>query len=159
MREAGQQRVPSLQGQLLPGPLRKLIGESPSKLEMQFGPSLLRAGFVRMQACIRTLLASSHPNIIVPTMPSRPVGLGPALSLHLRVRPPAVRWRNNGFHLEMPPFIRCSSSSKHLPTSESRKAPNTEQLPHISEETASMANIMGGKGPDFGQGTLAQEVG
>lgn len=91
-------------------------------------------------------------------MPSRPVGLGPVLSLPLRVRPPAVRWRNDGFHREVQAFIRCSSSSKRLPISENRKGPNTEQLPHVSEEAASMAKIMGGKGPDLSQGTLVQEV-
>jgi hypothetical protein len=128
-----------------------VIGKSRSKLPRDAARAIVVARrLCRMKLVVRAFWHQSRPNIITSTMLSRPVGL----SLPIRVRRPAVRWRNECFHRE----VRCSSSSKHLPISENQKGPNTEQLPHISEETASVAKIMGRNGPDLSQGTMVQEV-
>jgi small subunit ribosomal protein S7 len=53
---------------------------------------------------------------------------------------------------------RLYSSSKTLPISDSKKGPNTDQLPHASEEAAAVSKIKGETGPDLDQGTPVQEV-
>jgi hypothetical protein len=156
MREAGQLRAPLSARAAAARATANSHWQTRAKLESQAGLSLLRAGS-SARSCARTFGIKSL-YIVDLTMPSRPVGLGPALSLPLRVRPPVVRWRNDRFHCEVQPFIRCSSSSKHLPVSKKHKGPNTESLPHVSEEATSMAKLTVGKGPNFCQGTPVQEV-
>ncbi|MBE7179843.1 MAG: hypothetical protein INR71_01325, partial [Terriglobus roseus] len=51
-----------------------------------------------------------------------------------------------------------ASASKEMPESPDGKGPNTEQLPHVSEEAAATKEAMGEQGPDVSQGTPVQEV-
>jgi small subunit ribosomal protein S7 len=54
---------------------------------------------------------------------------------------------------------RCyADSSKDLPVSSDKKGPNTDQLPHVSEEAAATSKIMGEQGPDLLQGIPVEEV-
>ena len=66
------------------------------------------------------------------------------------------RWRIDGG--VQSPLIRTYANSKDLPESEDNKGPNTEQLPHVSEEASGMAKSMGKEGPDLEQGTPVDEV-
>lgn len=49
-----------------------------------------------------------------------------------------------------------SSNTKNEPTP---KGPNTEPLPHVSEEASEMAKIQGKQSPEIEQGTPVEEVG
>ncbi|KAF1992044.1 ribosomal protein S7 [Aulographum hederae CBS 113979] len=51
-----------------------------------------------------------------------------------------------------------SDPKKDLPKADGLKGPNTETLPSISEEAASMASTAGTEGPDLEQGTPVEEV-
>ncbi len=53
---------------------------------------------------------------------------------------------------------RGFAHEKDLPVAETPKGPNQEQLPHVSEEAATMGEITGEGGPDLDQGTTVQEV-
>lgn len=80
------------------------------------------------------------------------------LSIPFRPRPPVVRWKNTNVSSTVQPLSRGLSSSKDLPVSEDKKGPNTDQLPHISEEAAATAKAKGETPPDLEQGTPVQEV-
>jgi len=58
--------------------------------------------------------------------------------------------------------LRClrwkSQDEKPLPTAEKSKGPNQDQLPHVSEEAASLGEITGDGGPELEQGTPIQEI-
>jgi len=57
------------------------------------------------------------------------------------------------------PKPRCfADKSKDLPVADNKKGPNSESLPHVSEEAASMAQTTGTEGPDINQGTPIDEV-
>ena len=45
-----------------------------------------------------------------------------------------------------------------MPVSVDDKGPNTDTLPHVSEEAVGMSKATGGTGPDLQQGTPVQEV-
>jgi|ERR1700722_1426452 hypothetical protein len=55
---------------------------------------------------------------------------------------------------------RCASDiAKDLPTTETPRGPNQEQLPHVSEEAAAMRKVTGETSPDIEEyGTPVQEV-
>ncbi|KAF2089419.1 ribosomal protein S7 [Saccharata proteae CBS 121410] len=73
--------------------------------------------------------------------------IAPRLSTPARLSQPALcQWR--GF----------ADASKDLPESTNQKGPNTEQLPHVSEEAAQMGKITGEGGPDISQGTPVEEM-
>lgn len=48
--------------------------------------------------------------------------------------------------------------SKDNPDEVDKSGPNTDQLPHVSEEAAKVAEITGKNGPDLEQGTPIEEV-
>lgn len=97
-----------------------------------------------------TFKASTMPPRIRPPLSN--------LAIPFRPRPSVVRWKNSTPLPAVQPLSRCYSSSKDLPESPDGKGPNTEQLPHVSEEAAATAKATGGKGPDLEQGTPVQEV-
>lgn len=51
-----------------------------------------------------------------------------------------------------------AAKDKGLQVSQDGKGPNTDQLPHVSEEAAVTGKITGGGGPDLSQGTPVEEV-
>ncbi|KAF2137646.1 uncharacterized protein K452DRAFT_235589 [Aplosporella prunicola CBS 121167] len=82
-------------------------------------------------------------------------------ALAFRPKPATPQWRL--------PLVarRCYSAGDDaaakkqtdLPVAEEgAKGPNTETLPHVSEEASAMAKIRGGEGPDVTQGTPVEEV-
>jgi small subunit ribosomal protein S7 len=86
-------------------------------------------------------------------MPPR-ITLLPAIkTIPYRPKAPITQWRSTQLFT-----ARLYSSSKTLPVSNSKKGPNTEQLPHVSEEAAAVSKIKGETGPDLNQGTPVQEV-
>lgn len=60
----------------------------------------------------------------------------------------------------IPLRFRCiSSDDKPLPTLDKPAlGPNQDQLPHVSEEAATMGKITGEGGPELDQGTPVEEV-
>ena len=53
----------------------------------------------------------------------------------------------------------ASDKAKDLPIAGTPKGPNQEQLPHVSEEAAAMAEVTGETAPDIeAHGTPVQEV-
>lgn len=75
--------------------------------------------------------------------------------LCIRSKTPATQWRV----LKKPPgdFTRRTYGSKDSANVD-RSGPNTDQLPHVSEEAAKVAEITGEKGPELEQGTPIEEV-
>ena len=51
-----------------------------------------------------------------------------------------------------------TADEKPLPEAEDNPGPNQEQLPHVSEEAATIGQITGEGGPEVEQGTPVQEV-
>ena len=97
------------------------------------------------------------------TMPPR---LGaPVASIRIipfRPRPSTARWTNSNTSAPVQQLPRFYATSKSLPVSEdnsnNNKGPNTDPLPHVSEEAAALSKITGDEGPDLTQGTPVQEV-
>lgn len=65
------------------------------------------------------------------------------------------RWQNERIAA---PLFRGFADSRDLPETQDNKGPNTDTLPHITEEAAAMSKIRGGEGPDIEQGTPVEEV-
>ena len=57
------------------------------------------------------------------------------------------------------PQARPYSDSKDPPAADRSKRIDSQPLPHVSEEAATMAKITGSEGPDLEQGTPIEEVG
>lgn len=76
-----------------------------------------------------------------------------------RIRPSISSRLDDPSLLRWTPSRSITANEKPLPVAESQdKGPNQEQLPHVSEEAASMGKITGEGGPDLEQGTPVQEV-
>jgi small subunit ribosomal protein S7 len=90
-------------------------------------------------------------------MPPRLNLLTASRALTVRSRAPIELWRPST--IPQSSQYRCyADSSKDLPISSDKKGPNTNQLPHVSEEAAATKKIMGEKGPDLEQGTPIAEL-
>lgn len=84
------------------------------------------------------LLRSSRPKIS-------------ALQLSRNTQPPLC--------IRIAPRRNITADERPLPEAdETAREPNQEQLPHVSEEAATMGKITGEGGPDIEQGTPVQEV-
>jgi small subunit ribosomal protein S7 len=90
-------------------------------------------------------------------MPPRLNVLSVSRSLTIRTRAPVERWRP-AIITQAPQSRFYSNPRKDLPVSESKKGPNEDQLPHVSEEAAATSKITGETGPDLSQGTPIEEV-
>lgn len=92
------------------------------------------------------------------TMPPRIRFCSSCTALPLRPRPAhhfaKLEWHTSSRTVSRP----YSDKSKDLPVSEDGKGPNTDPLPHISEEAAAIAKATGSDGPDLTQGTPVSEV-
>jgi small subunit ribosomal protein S7 len=86
-------------------------------------------------------------------MPPRLNLLAGSRTLPIRPRPIIERWRPSTIQ-----HRSFADSTKDLPVSPNEKGPNTDQLPHVSEEAAATGKIMGEGGPDLNQGTPIEEV-
>jgi len=63
------------------------------------------------------------------------------------------------FQLRAVPNSRSfADKSTDLPVADNGKGPNSESLPHVSEEAATMAKVTGTEGPDINQGTPVDKV-
>ncbi|KAJ9635239.1 hypothetical protein H2199_008725 [Coniosporium tulheliwenetii] len=58
----------------------------------------------------------------------------------------------------LPASCRGFANSKDLPVAEGAEGPNTDTLPHVSEEAAAINEITGKGGPEIEQGSPVQEV-
>lgn len=58
----------------------------------------------------------------------------------------------------LPASCRGFANSNDLPIAEGAEGPNTDTLPHVSEEAAAINEITGKGGPEIEQGTPVQEV-
>jgi hypothetical protein len=116
-------------------------------------------GIRESKKLLRTRSMSLSLKQFASTMPARINFLAPARSLPFRPRCTAARWQNERIELLARPQVRwMANSNKTLPVSEDKKGPNTETLPHVSEEAAAMSKTTGGQGPELEQGTPVQEV-
>ncbi|KAK8254240.1 30S ribosomal protein-like protein S7 [Phyllosticta capitalensis] len=89
-------------------------------------------------------------------MPPRTSLLTPVRSLALRPKRAAPQWHAARFAPVMRRgYADDSSNTKNEPTP---KGPNTEPLPHVSEEASEMAKIQGKQSPEIEQGTPVEEV-
>ncbi|KAI9811246.1 MAG: hypothetical protein M1827_005578 [Pycnora praestabilis] len=93
-------------------------------------------------------------------MPPRLNLLHRPLCIALRPRP--INSIQSGVHKTAPPTVisirSITADEKPLPEAEQPKGPNQEQLPHVSEEAATMGKITGEGGPEIEQGTPVQEI-
>lgn len=72
---------------------------------------------------------------------------------------PLISRPNNITFQKQAPSRSITADERPLPVAEDQsKGPNQEQLPHVSEEAAATAEIVGEDGPDLSQGTPVQEV-
>jgi small subunit ribosomal protein S7 len=72
---------------------------------------------------------------------------------------PRLRHGNECFNRSISqPLVAKLSTKNELPVSADKKGPNTDTLPSISEEAASISKAKGEKGPELEQGTPVQEI-
>lgn len=132
------------------------------------------AGFsARLPACGRSNRRRAsiiHPNFELqfwqplttpPSMPPRLNLLPASRSLAFRPRPAAPQWRAGQVVAAPRAVRRCyadDASKKDLPESEDRKGPNTDTLPHVTEEARDMAKMRKMPPPEVEQGTPVDEV-
>jgi small subunit ribosomal protein S7 len=99
----------------------------------------------------RTSLPHKHK------MPPRLNLLSASRALPIRPKASTERWRSS-IVFQGSRFRSYADSSKDLPVSSDEKGPNTDQAPHVSEEAAATAKVMGEDGPDLNQGTPLEEI-
>jgi small subunit ribosomal protein S7 len=80
-----------------------------------------------------------------------------ARAIPLRPRPQA-QWLRPVVRMSSPQLRTYSDSKEPLAADRSKRI-DSQPLPHVSEEAATMAEITGGEGPDLSQGTPIEEVG
>ncbi|KAK0664766.1 37S ribosomal protein S7 [Lasiodiplodia hormozganensis] len=93
-------------------------------------------------------------------MPPRLNLLPASRSLAFRPRPAAPQWRAGQVVAAPRAVRRCyadDASKKDLPESEDRKGPNTDTLPHVTEEARDMAKMRKMPPPEVEQGTPVDE--
>ncbi|KAK8165370.1 ribosomal protein S7 domain-containing protein [Phyllosticta citrichinensis] len=91
-------------------------------------------------------------------MPPRTSLIASARSLALRPKPVVPQWHAARF---APVVRRGFADDSSQPKNDSKpapKGPNTEPLPHVSEEARDMAKIQGKQSPEIEQGTPIDEV-
>ncbi|KAI9878436.1 MAG: hypothetical protein M1830_000871 [Pleopsidium flavum] len=80
-------------------------------------------------------------------------------SIAFRMRSSTLSRLDESSCLRRVPSRSITADEKPLPVAEDQgKGPNQEQLPHVSEEAATMGKITGEGGPDLEQGTPVQEI-
>ena len=90
-------------------------------------------------------------------MPPRLYFLSISRTIAFRPKAPVSAWRN-GWTTRISPLCRNFADSKDPPTAGRSKNLDTQPLPHVSEEAAEAADIMGSMGPEIEQGTPVEEV-
>ncbi|OJD40727.1 30s ribosomal protein s7 [Diplodia corticola] len=93
-------------------------------------------------------------------MPPRLNLLPASRSLALRPRPAAPQWRAGQIGAAPRAIRRCyadDASKKDLPEAQNNKGPNTDTLPHVTEEAAAMAKMRKMPPPEVEQGTPVDE--
>lgn len=94
-------------------------------------------------------------------MPPRLNLLPASRSLAFRPRPTAPQWRAGQIVTAPRVVKRCyadDTSNKDLPKAEDKKGPNTDTLPHVTEEARAMAKMRKMPPPEVEQGTPVDEV-
>lgn len=102
----------------------------------------------------------THPTPL-PTMPPRLNLLAAPRSLALRPRAAPRQWHATRIAAAPSTVRRCyadDASKKDLPESQDQKGPNTETLPHVTEEARDMAKMRKMPPPEVEQGTPVDEV-
>ena len=90
-------------------------------------------------------------------MPPRLYFLSISRTIAFRPKAPVSAWHNE-WTTRISPLCRNFADSKDPPTAGRSKNLDTQPLPHVSEEAAKAADIMGSKGPEIEQGTPVEEV-
>ncbi|KAK7613903.1 30S ribosomal protein-like protein S7 [Phyllosticta citricarpa] len=91
-------------------------------------------------------------------MPPRTSLFAPARSLALRSKGVAPQWHTARFAPVVRRGFADDSSNSKDDSKPEPKGPNTEPLPHVSEEARDMAKIQGKQSPEIEQGTPIDEV-